>query len=267
MGKNGLMLNYDPLETMKVICLIPESTITWESYKECYEKTFFNGKIISNQHIDAHVYLCRQFGFLKSVNKYDAKYYRTEIIEQLCKNMDTEYKTKKWKKKLGVALLISEKKDHFKKFINFIQDVKSEDEVRAEFGNQKYRTLKAWCIFANLVIFQDKHFRPIPKKINQVYNLEQFWEILVKTYASLQRTNIFEPKKTYIPIEELRSTISFKMCFEDIDKFDYYLTKILRNKKYSFRVKLYGAPAHAYEQMNKFEYYGKGYLLMSINLS
>ena len=145
--------------------------------------------------------------------------------------------------------------------------MKSEDEVQKEFGNQKYRTLKAWSIFANLVIFQDNHFRPAPKKINRIYSLEQFWEVLVKTYASLQRTSIFEPKKIYIPIEELRCTISFKMYFEDIDKFDCYLTKILNNKKYSFRVKLYGAPAHAYDQMNKFEYCGKSYLLISINLS
>ena len=58
-----------------------------------------------------HMYICaNNFGFLKSVNKYEAKYYRTEIIEQLCKNIDEEHKTKKWKKKLGAALLISEKK-------------------------------------------------------------------------------------------------------------------------------------------------------------
>lgn len=258
--KFGIMTNDDPEATIKTLCFM-SNDITREKYKKCYEKNFNDNKKISEQHNDAHFYLLTQFKLLENVT--NNKYKKSLCVNYFCNNIDKNNKSK-WKKSLKVLIMNSKKKEMFIDFLKFLKTPKKIEDIKSRYSAESYRTLKSWCDFADLIHADKNYCYAVLGEKKYVYNLKEFWRILVQTYKNLQRTDVLAPRRTYIPIEDIRRIVSCELGILDPKEFNDNLTTILDIDKYRSLLRLHGAPTHAYDEMEPFDYKRKSYLLLSM---
>ena len=63
---------------------------------------------------------------------------------------------------------------------------------------------------------------------------------------------------------EIRQRVSCELGFTDEKIFDKFLTRLLNAEKFMSKIRLYGAPTHAYDEINQFEHHRKIYTLFSM---
>jgi len=281
--RKTLMTNYDPKPTLLTLCQINDPIITHANYKKKYEQLFNDGQPISRGHADAHFFLLRQFQLIKEIKPAQYKLSSTGelICKLLCENREQEYQ-----KALKTILLTTENKDFFKDFRKFVKRSKSLEQIKKKFGRiisngeerevEMYRTLIAWSEEANLItkhefkrkvktkLKSELYVAATPKSKTQKYSLKEFWNELKCIYKEIQAASGFGSKMFYIQIGELRLRVSAQLGFWDTKEFDYHLTKLLESKAYRLYIRLHGAPTHAYEFMQTFEFRNKKYPLISL---
>ena len=258
----SIMTNEDPGNTIKTLCKLKNQPINWESYKKMYEQLFNKNEKISSQHNDAHFYLVRQLGLIKKSNNV---YRLSSTGKTLCNILSEPHCEIKLQSALASLLLTNKEKGGlFEEFLNFVRIPKTNDDLQKKFVGETYRTLKAWCLSADLIINHGKYYVAKPNRDSKKCTIEKFFERLLETYNIIQQGNSFEPKQEYVSVEEIKSRVSCELGFREPDQFDEWLTNVLEDKRYRVSVRLHGAPTHAYETMETFSYKGKSYVLLSI---
>lgn len=259
----SIMTNEDPDETIQTLCKLENNSISWESYKKSYEKFFNNEQKISKQHNDAHFYLVRQLGLIERKN--NSEYRLSPTGELFCEILQKTNHEKKFQKTLASLLLTNDEKGElFREFIDYVKNSKKDDDLKKKFVGETHRTLKSWSKRANLVTIHDDYCAAEPIHDVEDCTVNKFFKTLFNTYEKIQRRNVFEPKREYIPIREIKRRVSCELGFKELTQFDNWLTETLNHKKYRLFVRLHGAPSHAYEKMETFRYKGKSYPLLSV---
>lgn len=276
-----LMTNYDPRQTISTLCEIQDTIMTDKTYKKKYEELYNDGLPISSQHNDAHFYLLRQFQLIVEIR--NSQYAISPTGKLICKLL-CERNMVKYQKALSRVLLLTGKREIFQEFLKFVKRSKSLSQIKEKFGKitsdgkekrvESYRTLIAWCEEANLITKhgseknskkkkEDTYIAATPVK-TKVYSLKKFWEELKRVYQEIQDLSGFGSKMYYIPIGELRLRVSVQLGLMEKKFFDYYLTKLLENNFYRLYIRLHGAPTHAYDVMETFEFRNREYPLLSL---
>jgi len=264
-----LMLVEDPCETIETMCTFRGKTVTWDQFKDVYEKRI--GRLdspVSRGTVDTHFYTLTQFNLLIPTRKEGTKYVLSSLGEKICKYLK-ERKMKEYKRRLGNILLNSEKKGHlFRAFLKRVREKGSatRSDLVQHFKPMTLRSLISWSLESGLIEY-DKgkdliwSLRSEPKA---ELSLDEFWERLVKIYKELQSTDIFLTKKIFVDITDLRANF----CMEhnwSLDDFDQNLRKLLdfpRGRK----IRLYGGPSSIFEGKRNFVFKGKVYAYIRIKV-
>ena len=279
--RQTLMTNSDPRQTINTLCEMKDIPITYTTYKKKYEELYNDGVSISRQHNDAHFYLLRQFQLIYKVESI--QYAISATGREICKLL-SKHEIAKYQDALKTVLLSTENRDFFEQFLEFTKRSKSLKEIKERFGKivsdgeeqnvEMYRTLIAWSEEANLITKhtskKDKTSKIVETyvastpQIPQTFTMEEFWHELKRIYKEIQNASGFGSKMFYVSIGELRLRVSVQLGFLRTVEFDYYLTNLLEDKKYRLYIRLHGAPSHAYDIMESFEFDKKKYPLLSL---
>lgn len=262
-GKNVLLLISDPKDLFKALTELKNQEITLKLFKEKMEEIL--KKKISKKHAESYFYSATIFGFLLPQSQ-KGKYRLSATGHLLCSLYNDPTKKAEYQRILSTVLLTNRRKGElFKRFLDFVKDPKSVDEIYNKFGKVTGKSLIIWTIEAGLV-FKCKNFIGKARLENfALPDLDEFWKELKMAYNQMQKTPIFGVKKIFVDIGELRLRVSCKFNFPDLKEFDKYLQALL-DTKYGKFIFLHGAPSHILERRENdiFEYKNKSYLYLSI---
>jgi len=158
-SSSGLMLVEDPEQTLKALCHLQNSIITWRSFKSEYEEVIGRkSHPVDEKTVDTHFYSLRLFGLITATS--ERSFYVISVPgSDLCESLRCGER-KKFQKMLASVLLTNPiKGDLFKRFLDFVNNVTTKDQVLLEFKNIPGRSLIAWSLLAGLIGITCFHFR------------------------------------------------------------------------------------------------------------
>jgi len=239
--------------------------VDWPSFKSAYEREI--GRVddpIDEKHADTHFYTLTLYKLLVPSQEGKGKYRLSLVAKNLCMLLADATRQKEYRDMLANLLLTNDVKGEiFKNFIQFVAVNRSETEIHRRFRSIPARTLIAWSKEAGLIETYHGRVQAIARAYTKPTK-EEFWSVLLSTYKTMQRSEIFGIQKIYVPIGELRFNVDVKL---GLVKSEFYkkLESLLSTKN-GDRISFYGAPTDVLEEEETFEYSRRKYVYLAIKV-
>lgn len=265
-SSTGLMLVEDPEDTLRTLCRLKDSVITWDSFKAEYEKTKQREREpVDEKTTDTHFYTLGVFDLIGPLASESAHYRITQIGKDVCALLQ-KGKTQDLEARLRSILLTNEDKGPlFKDFLNFVTKPTSRKAIFQRFREIPARTLIAWTRYAGLVEVEGDMTWRLHLPTQELPTESEFFETLIKTYNEMQKTETPGIRRIFVDINEIRRNVCYKLNGLSVSEFDGYLRRILDSSR-GKGIRLYGAPTSVFEEKRNFAYKSRVYAYLSVGV-
>jgi NurA-like 5'-3' nuclease len=266
-SERGLMLVDDPAETLRALCHVSTSVITWDSYKSKYEEIKGRtAKPVHEKTVDTHFYFLKILDLIRP-EETESRGYRLSIIgKELCSILDRPDKAGQFRSLLSSILLEnSDKGQLFSHFLEFVEKPRAMSEIREKFRTIPTKTLLPWTRLAGLIESQGDTFWRVHAEPHQLPTLEEFRKKFAEVYNMMQKTETFGVRRVFINVDELRAMVCYRLGGLTIKEFDGYLTRLLESAA-GKEIRLHGAPTSVFADRRNFAYHGKLYAYLSMGV-
>jgi hypothetical protein len=260
------MLVEDLEDTLKTLCRLEDSIITWGSFKAEYERIKKREKEpVDEKTVDTHFYTLGVFNLISPIPSVSAQYKITTIGKDICSSLQRAA-TEEVKSKLRSVILTNpDKGDLFNDFLDFVTKPTPRAAVYRRFREIPARTLVAWSQYVGLVEVEGNMIWKLHLPKQKLPSDDEFLETLIRTYNEMQKTETPGIKRVFVDINEVRRNVCYKLNGLSVSEFDDYLREILDSPKGKI-IRLYGAPTSVFEEKRNFPYKSRVYAYLSVGV-
>ncbi len=262
----GLMLVEDLEDTLKTLCRLEDSVITWDSFKAEYERIKNREKEpVDEKTVDTHFYTLGVFDLVSPIQSVSAQYKITAIGKDICASLQSAA-TEELKTKLRSVILTNPDKGNlFNDFLNFVIKPTPRAVIYRRFREIPARTLIAWSQYVGLVEVEGNMIWRLHLPKQKLPSDNEFLETLIHTYNKMQKTETPGIKRVFVDINEIRRNVCYHLSGLSVSEFDEYLRRILDSPK-GKSIRLYGAPTSVFEEKRNFPYKSRVYAYLSVGV-
>lgn len=260
------MLVEDPEDTLKTLCRLQDSLITWDSFKAEYEKTKNRErKPVDEKTTDTHFYTLGVFELIVLSGAETASYKITQIGKDICSSLSKSNTGDIHAKLRSILLSNADKGQLFEDFLNFVAKPTPRKAIFERFHEIPARTLIAWSRYAGLVEVEGEMIWRLHLPAQELPSEDAFFSTLISTYNEMQKTETPGIRRIFVDINEIRRNVCYKLNGLSVSEFDSYLRKILDSAR-GKSIRLYGAPSSVFEERRNFAYKSRVYAYLSIGV-
>lgn len=254
----------------RILCQFARQPVSLSIFKKKMEEDL--GHVIYVKTAHTYFYTATTYKMLIPASGDTGRgfYVLSETGRYLCSIRKKPERQAEYRQALESLLLMNPAKGRFfSRFLRFVKEPVTEQDVYKKFGEPTGKTLIAWTKEAGLVrrgrglvVLAGRQPRKKP-------TINEFWDELLTTYKRLQMTPVAGARRFFVPISDLRDRVSLGLGLDKPGEFNQYLHEVLASERES-SIGLYGAPPHILEELRKskgtFKYRGKNYVYISVGI-